>query len=175
MVVRYSRSRQASPQAKRSQSAVDNPLVETARASVREVFKDMFGLDAAPGAVRVGGQSPTHGWDISGLVGLAGQAQGIIAVRMPSALAAAMLERSGVEPGDERERREMTGHLVAEFTNIVAGHASSAIQGHEVDISPPVVVRGPNHQIAWPDIAPVNVLPFSTPSGDFEIVVCLKL
>jgi CheY-specific phosphatase CheX len=60
------------------------------------------------------------------------------------------------------------------MTNIIAGSAISAIHGLDIEIAPPVVIRGPNHKIGWPAIAPVVALEFTLPSGRFEIDLCIK-
>ncbi|MFH2113129.1 MAG: chemotaxis protein CheX, partial [Spirochaetota bacterium] len=55
--------------------------------AAEEVFLQMFGLNAKAGGSRELVGSEDHGWEISGILGLAGQAQGIIALRLPMALA----------------------------------------------------------------------------------------
>ncbi len=64
------------------------------------------------------------------------------------------------------------------MTNIIAGSAISAMPGLDMEIAPPVVVRGPNHKIGWPSIAPVVALTFVLPgrdSGGFEVDLCIRI
>jgi len=151
---------------------MDDRLLGAFRTAAQSTFKDMFGIDAvakAPVELSAHGE---HGWDITGLLGMAGQVHGVVAFRLPGSLAAALLAKTGVDEGD---RRSLESGLVGEVTNIIAGSASSNISGFEFEIAPPVVVRGPNHKIDWPSIAPVIALGFTTPDGSFEIDLCAKL
>jgi len=139
-----------------------------------EVFEQMFGLGSKAGTPRVLGSSEDHGWGISGILGLAGQAQGIISLRLPLALADNLLSMSGVETNSEQERMATAAGLVSELTNIIAGNAVSTFSGLDLDISPPVVIKGVNHQITWPKIAPVIAARYETEKGAFELCVCFK-
>ncbi len=151
---------------------MDAKLLGTFRASAESTFRDMFGLDAKAAAPRELDAQEDHGWDITGLIGLAGQAQGVIAFRLTRELASRLLAGSGVVAGNDQETRELEGGLVAEVTNIMAGAAISGLK--DVDIAPPVVIRGQNHKISWPNIAPVVALGFSIPEGGFELDICMR-
>jgi CheY-specific phosphatase CheX len=139
-----------------------------------DVFLQMFGLDAKAGRPRELAGSEDHGWGISGILGLAGQAQGIISLRLPMTLADNLLAISGVETSSEQERMATAAGLVSEMTNIIAGSAVSSFTELDLDISPPVVIKGVNHQITWPKIAPVIATRFETDKGAFELCVCFK-
>ena len=153
---------------------MDAVIVAAFSKAAKSTFKDMFGLDAKESGSRELGASEVHGWDLTGLVGLAGQAQGVIAIRLTQSLIAGLLAGSGVVAGGDEERRQLEGGLVGEMTNIIAGSAISAIRDLNMEIAPPVVVRGPNHTIGWPAIAPVIALSFALPSGSFEIDLCIR-
>jgi Predicted inhibitor of MCP methylation, homolog of CheC len=157
---------------------MDTSIVAAFSHAAKSTFKDMFGLEAIESGSRELGASEGHGWDLTGLVGLAGQAQGVVAIRLTQSLIAGLLAGSGVAAGGEEERRALEGGLVGEMTNIIAGSAISAIHGLDIEIAPPVVVRGPNHTIGWPAIAPVVALFFKLPpgeaSGGFEIDLCIR-
>jgi chemotaxis protein CheX len=137
-------------------------------------FKDMFGLDAVPKGPRELPPSESHGWDVTGLVGLAGQAHGIVAIRLTQSLVSSLLEKSGVASESAEEGRKLESGFVGEITNIVAGAAITAMRGIDIEIAPPVIVRGPDHRIGWPGIAPVVALSFGLPAGEFEIDLCIK-
>jgi CheY-specific phosphatase CheX len=139
-----------------------------------EVFEQMFGLTAKSGTPRELAGSEDHDWGISGILGLAGQAQGIISLRLPLTLADSLLSLSGVETSTEKERMATMAGLVSELTNIIAGNAVSSFTELDLDISPPVVIKGVNHQITWPKIAPVIAARFETGKGAFELCVCFK-
>lgn len=153
---------------------MDESILAAFRTATQSTFKEMFGVEAVADPPREESSSADHGWDMTGLVGLARQAQGVVAFRLTRAFAASLLATSGVEAKTEGERRELEGGLVGEMTNIIAGKATSAMRGRDIEIAPPVVVRGPNHKIGWPGIAPVVSLGFATPAGRFELVLCVK-
>jgi chemotaxis protein CheX len=153
---------------------MDASIVAAFNEAAKSTFKDMFGLLAVETGSRELGPSEDHGWDLSGLLGLAGQAQGVIAIRLTQALVAGLLAGSGVASGGDEERGQLEGGLVGEMTNIIAGSAISAIKGLDIEIAPPVVIRGPNHRIGWPAIAPVIATTYKLPLGSFEIDLCIK-
>jgi chemotaxis protein CheX len=154
---------------------MDDKLLKSFQSAALNTFKDMFGVDAKAQAPVELSANDEHGWDITGLLGIAGQVQGVFAFRLTSNLATALLNKSGVDVAIDGDRRALEGGLVGEVTNIIAGSASSGMSGYEFEIAPPVVVRGPNHKINWPAIAPVFAVGFATPDGAFEIDICAKL
>jgi chemotaxis protein CheX len=153
---------------------MDASIVAAFSQAAKSTFRDMFGLEAAESGSHVLSGSEDHGWDLTGLLGLAGQAQGVIAIRLTQALVAGLLAGSGVAAGGDEERAQLEGGLVGEMTNIIAGTAISAIHGLDMEIAPPVVIRGPNHRIGWPAIAPVVALAFTLPGGGFEVDLCIR-
>lgn len=154
---------------------MDQTLATAFSAAARSTFEEMFGVAAVAEPPRDGDPHRDHDWDMSGLIGFAGEAQGIMAVRLTKAFAAALLAGSGVETADEKERRELEGGLVGEMTNVIAAKASASIPGRNVEIAPPVVVRGINHKISWPGIAPLITIGFAVPAGRFELDICVRL
>ena len=135
-------------------------------------FSTMFGIEANPN--KPGLLDPTalgHQWEISGLLGLTGQYKGIVAFRLHKILANKMLEFSGIECSED-ERNDVAIGLVSEFTNVISGHAVTALKDYFLDISPPYTIIGQNHVIAWPKNYPVIAIPFTTPYGPFEVDVC---
>lgn len=150
---------------------MDQRLLEAFRAATSTTFKDMFGVEVVASVPLELTPSDGHEWDITGLVGLAGEVHGVVAIRLPSKVVVALLEKSGVEGG--AEAASMLGGLVGEMSNIIAGAASSS-GGPEFEIAPPVVVRGPNHRIDWPAIGPVISIKYSSPVGPFELAICAK-
>lgn len=134
----------------------------------------MFGVDAEAGPARALEGTEAHEWDISGLLGIAGSAQGVVALRLTMGMIDKLLKASGVETSSEQDRLATSSGLVAEMTNIVSGNAIGRFDGENLEISPPVVIKGKNHQITWPKIAPVIAAEFKTSLGDFELAVCFN-
>lgn len=147
-----------------------NPFV---RATL-DLFKDMFAIDAKAGSAYTLKDGEKHSWEISGILGITGDFQGILAFRLARPLADTLLEKSGVMTHDEAERRETVNGMIGELTNIISGNASGNFDGLSIDISPPVVVLGDQHHISWPKIGPVIGIPFSSSAGDFELDICFK-
>ncbi|THB67600.1 MAG: chemotaxis protein CheX [Spirochaetaceae bacterium] len=152
------------------QANIINPFLT---ASI-DLFSQMFGVQAEPGSAYVIKDQIHHRWEISGVLGITGDHQGIVAFRLPRLLADKLLEKSGVKTANEKDRKDMVNGMVGELTNIIAGNASNKFEEHDLDISPPVVIIGEHHEIAWPKIGPVVGIPFNTSFGPFEINVCLK-
>lgn len=138
------------------------------------LFSSMFGINAQAGTPCIMEEKLNHRWEISGILGITGDYQGIISFRLPRLLADKMLERSGIVTKTEEERQDTVHGMIGELTNIIAGNASSAIAHANIEISPPVVILGENHRIAWPKSMPVIAIPFSSPMGPFEVDVCFK-
>jgi CheY-specific phosphatase CheX len=153
---------------------MDNALVSVFSEAARNTFRDMFGLEAKLLGAHDLGPSDEHGWDLTGLIGLAGHVQGVVAIRLTGKLTERLLAGSGVKAASDAERRQLESGLVGELCNIIAGAASSSASGLDFEIAPPVVIRGPNHKIGWPSIAPVVALSFGLDTGSFELDVCVK-
>jgi len=154
---------------------MDDRVAAAFGAAVKRTFKEMFGIEARESGAAALSPSDDHGWELTGLVGLAGQAHGVVALRLSSDLVVRLLSSTGVAVSSEDERRQLEGGLVGEMINVISGQATSSLRGIDVEIAPPVVVRGPNHKIGWPAIAPVVALGFDLPDGGFELDLCVKL
>ena len=151
-------------------ASIVNPFIS----AVSAIFKEMFDLEAKSGKAFVLDEAMDSKWEMSGLIGLAGAAQGIVAIRLPVGMAEGLLTRTEMHFKTEEEKLQMVGGLVAELSNIVSGNAASRFQNLNLEIAPPVVVRGDKHQISWPQIAPVLAVPFETQAGSFELDVCFR-
>ena len=117
-------------------------------------FQDMFNIGPVNKEPHILDIHAGHPWEISGLLGVTGGISGL-----------------QCKPEDYED---MAIGLVSEFTNIISGHAVTALSDYNLDISPPFCVMGHNHMIAWPKNFPVIGIPFVTPYGPFEVDVCFK-
>jgi len=153
---------------------MDVTIINPFLSAAMNLFENMFDIEAKAGTPYLLEEAGKHRWEISGILGLTGDYQGIVGFRLPRVLADKMLERSGIETKSEEERVETVYGMIGEMTNIIAGNASSAIADYTIEISPPVVILGDNHHIAWPKTMPVVAIPFSTPNGPFEVDICFK-
>jgi len=153
---------------------MDVTIINPFLTATLNIFQSMFAIEAQAGAPYLLGDALKHRWDISGIIGLTGDYQGLVAFRLPRMLGDRMLEKSGIVTKSEEERLDTVYGMIGELTNIIAGNASSAIVGVSIEISPPVVILGENHHIAWPKTMPVVGIPFTSPNGPFEVDVCFK-
>ena len=147
-----------------------NPFLDAAI----NMFKQTFNLEATPGKPFILDNLVGHRWEISGLVGIIGDAKGVVVVRMHHVLLDKLLEKSGIEVTDEEERREVLNGMVGELVNVIGGNAIGVLSDYNLDISVPMVIQGENHRVSWPRIASVVCVPFRTSAGDFEMALCFK-
>jgi chemotaxis protein CheX len=135
------------------------------------MFKTMINLDVKPGMPRVKTE-PFPTYDISGIIGLSGEAQGTIALSFPKVMALRLVSQMlGTEikvVGDE------LCDGVGELANIVAGNAKQGLANFKLSISLPNVVIGKNHMLRSPSGLPSIVVPFASTLGSFAMEVSLK-
>ncbi|MBN1617117.1 MAG: chemotaxis protein CheX [Spirochaetales bacterium] len=153
---------------------MDVTIINPFLSATINLFQNMFSIDAQAGTPYLLEGEIKHRWEISGILGLTGDYQGLVGFRLPRLLGDKMLQKSGITTKTEEDRLDTVYGMIGEMTNIIAGNAASAILSASIDISPPVVVRGENHQIAWPKTMPVVAIPFTTSCGPFEVDVCFK-
>lgn len=135
----------------------------------------MLGEDARVGEKYVLTHFGNHRWEISGVIGLTGNVEGLVVIRLSRILAKKILEKSGLEVSrDPDEVSKLINEMVGELVNIIAGNGLSGLNDPDVDITVPFCVQGKNHSIAWPMNNPIIVIPFSTTAGPFEVTVSLK-
>jgi chemotaxis protein CheX len=113
--------------------------------------------------------------DVSGIIGLAGEASGAVVVSFPFALAGRIYETmtgETVASGDPA-----LTDVVGEIANMVAGGAKGALAEVEVNfrIGVPSVVVGPIHSVTTKTDAPCIVVPFQLGSETFWVQVSLKV
>jgi chemotaxis protein CheX len=134
-------------------------------------FKMMLQVDARPGSP-VAKKEPYPSYDISGVIGLSGDAQGSIALSFPKIVALKVV--SGMVGSEIKiVGPEMTDGI-GELVNIIAGNAKKDLTSYHLSISLPNVIIGKDHVIMSPSGAPTIIVPFSSPLGQFSMEVCLK-
>lgn len=143
-----------------------NPFIR----STITTFKTMMGLDIKPGPPRLKkGEKPTH--DVSGIIGLSGEAQGAIVLSFPKSVA---LKAVSKLVGSEIKivGAEITDGI-GELANIIAGYAKQELTKYNLAISLPNVVIGTNHEVSAPSGVQTIVVPFSCELGGFAMEVSL--
>ncbi len=113
-------------------------------------------------------------YDVSGIIGITGEAVGSIALSFPKKTALAIVTNfTGEEAmGIDND----TIDAIGELTNMVAGSAKKIFsdKGIKLKISIPNVVVGKNHTIVSPKGTPSIVIPFESDVGELAIQVSLK-
>lgn len=134
-------------------------------------FKTMVNIDIKTGNPVLRNDAK-HTFDISGVIGLSGEAQGVISLSFPKILAlkivSILLGTQVKIVGDE------VTDGIGEIVNIVAGHAKQYLTQYKLSISLPNVVIGNNHLIAVPSGIPTIIVPLTSNLGEFAMEVALK-
>jgi len=138
------------------------------------LFENMMGQQPKVGVKSLVTNLNSHRWDVSGVIGITGAAEGVIAIRMTLSLVERLLYKSGVECSDEAELQQVTTSMVGEMANVIAGNALSEVSQYKMDITVPIVIQGKNHGISWPAKNPIIAIPFISSQGAFEVNVSLK-
>ncbi len=141
-----------------------NPFV----AATQKVFATMLGATLTRGTVGIKhNHAPTH--EVSGLIGLGGQLQGMVVVTVGRSTA---LRAAEVLLGSKPT--EINGDVVdamGELTNMIAGSAKTALEGYQLSIGLPTVICGRSHSISFPSGSPPLVIPFESELG----AVCVEV
>jgi len=133
-------------------------------------FKNMVFVDAKQGAPMIK-KEPFPRYDISGIIGLSGGAQGAISLCFPlrsaldvvSQMIGSPITECGVDLAD----------AVGEIANIIAGFAKRDLAGLNLSISLPNVIIN-NHVLSGLSGVPTIIVPFTCPLGPFAMEVSLK-
>ncbi|HAJ80360.1 MAG TPA: chemotaxis protein CheX [Fibrobacteres bacterium] len=144
-----------------------NPFIS----ATMNMFKTMLNTDLKPGTPTIK-KELLPAYDISGVIGLSGEAQGSIALSFPkivalkivSALIGTEIKIVGPELTDG----------IGELANIIAGNAKQDLSQFHLSISLPNVIIGKDHVIASPSGTPTIIVPFSCVFGNFAMEMSLK-
>jgi len=136
-----------------------------------ETFKKMVGVEAKPGKLEMKRDSGL-GYDISGIIGISGNAKGMISLSFPRDTAIKVTNKFvGM---DNTDISDDTIDAIGELANIIAGYAKKELTSLNISISLPSVVMGDNHRVKEPKDVFSFVVPFSTELGKFDLAVSLK-
>ncbi|HON14320.1 MAG TPA: chemotaxis protein CheX [Treponema sp.] len=139
------------------------------------VFSSMVGLSVTVGRPYLCEINSPHEWDISGVIGLTGQARGAVVLSMKKDLALSIT--TALTEKAQQEINEDVVDAVGELINIIAGNAKKGLESDfKLVISLPTIVEGPKHRIAWPlEQTRIICIPFTTGDGnEFWLSVALE-
>jgi len=144
-----------------------NPFV----VSTIETLKKMLNIDSSAGKLTLK-DSSLHSFDVTGVIGLTGEAAGSICLSFPQDVAfkavSALLGMQISMMGDE------VTDGIGELVNIVAGNAKQYLTKYNLSISLPKVVVGRNHSVASMSGVPTIVVPILSSLGEFAMEISLK-
>jgi chemotaxis protein CheX len=125
------------------------------------VFKELFQLEAEVQKPYLVKAEAEHNWDVSAIIGIAGEAKGAVVLSFTESLAKAL---TGILVGQGTAvTADMVTDAIGEMVNIVAGNAKQGLEQYRLVISLPSIVKGKHHVIAWPARGiPIIGVPFKT-------------
>ncbi|WP_025209499.1 chemotaxis protein CheX [Hippea sp. KM1] len=145
-----------------------NPFIE----ATEEILETVAMISPKRGQLALKKDSTVE-YDVSGIIGITGEAIGSIALSFPKKTAIKVVSNfTGEEVlGIDND----TADAIGELTNMIAGRAKKIFsdKGVKLKISVPNVVIGKNHTIASPKGTPTIVIPFTSDEGEFAIQVSL--
>lgn len=143
-----------------------NPFIT----SLINTFETMLGCTLSRGQLYLK-DSNTKLHDVSGIIGLSGQAQGTVVLSVDRNVA--LRATSTLLMCETTEMSSDVVDAVGELTNMVAGGAKAQLHEYDLSISLPGVIKGEGHEVCFPsDVTPICV-PFTCEWGDLKIEVGL--
>ena len=127
-----------------------------------EVFRDLCKTEVNAGRpFFVSKDEFETNWDISGIIGLSGEANGAVAISLKESTAFKLTRiLTGKDyTSVDTEVTDMLGEIV----NIVVGNVKNVFEKkHRIKISMPSIINGKSHSIVWPsERARIICIPFS--------------
>lgn len=133
------------------------------------MFQDMYNFTPIYKNAYIVKDQKEHGWDISGVIGILGDYEGVFAIRLKRTVAFKLLNHANMAADNSKDMSQLINGMVAEFTNIICGNAMNLISKEDTNITVPFTVQGSMHTISWPAKGDIIAIPFKTPYGPFEI------
>jgi len=138
-----------------------------------EVFRDLCNTEIKSGrAYFVSKDEFETIWDISGIIGLSGDASGAVAISLKENTA---YELTKLLTGEEHTSIDKyVTDAMGEIINIIAGNVKNVFEKkHRIKITMPSIIKGKAHSIVWPsEKARIICIPFII-FGDQEF--CLSV
>lgn len=136
--------------------------------STQDVFSTMVMMDVRPGDI-VEGRGENMPSNVSGVVGLAGELRGMLAIHCPAAAARAI---TGAMLGMEvEELGEDVKDAVGEIANMMAGGLKCSLGefGRKTELAIPTTVIGDSYRMSGMLGADRLYIPFVCDGGEFAV------
>jgi chemotaxis protein CheX len=141
----------------------------------KSTFKDFVGAEVSVGRPFFSQKDTPNEWDISGIIGLSGEARGAVVIGMKSALAIRLTDMLTSAPHSSIDDEVVDA--IGEIVNIISGNAKKGLEeAFRLVISLPTIVKGPGHEIKWPqEQARIMCIPCSIfESESFTLSVAIE-
>ncbi len=138
-----------------------------------KVFAEFVGAEVHPNKPFV--YNPAAGivkYDISGIIGLAGEVLGLVVISFPKLVALRTVSK--IIKAETKIFDETVVDSIGELINIIAGNSKKGLEEIKIVMSLPSIVKGFNHQLGWISGVPVICIPFEFEGGEFYVFVSLK-
>ena len=146
-----------------------NPFID----ATLKVFETFLQTPAKTGKPYLLDRNSDQGsWDISGVIGLAGEILGVVVISFPTPLALKLV--SFLVKKETKIMDDSVVDMVGEIVNIIAGNAKKGLEEHKIAISLPTVVRGSRHTFPGISGTPMVAIPFTCDKGEFSLQVSMK-
>ncbi|MFO8164002.1 MAG: chemotaxis protein CheX [Desulfatiglandales bacterium] len=142
--------------------------------NTRHVLKTMAAVEAEFQEVYFSNDLRIFG-DVSGIIGLSGEAEGTVVVTFYWNLARTIIAKM-MQVDGEGVNAELIHDGVGELVNMISGASKKDFVGkpYHFELSLPTVIVGSGHQIGHPDDASIAVLIFDVGGDSFALQVSLK-
>lgn len=134
----------------------------------QNIFQKLFNTEIRPGEVYTV-EKKNHEWDISGVVGVVGDFEGVVSIRLRQSSASKLLEKSRIDSPEISVRWNLINDMIGEVVNNITGNVLSKISKNEFTHSVPITIQGENHILQWPKAAPIIAIPFTMEYGILEV------
>ena len=141
----------------------------------KNVFVEFLGLELEAKMPYFLEKEEVTEWDVSGIIGLTGEARGAVVLSMREDLAIKLTSilTGATHSGLDADVVDAVGEII----NIIAGNAKQELEeAFKLIISLPTIVKGKEHSINWPNNqARVISIPFTISDKDsFTLSVALE-
>lgn len=158
----------------RDDERINKTVVEPFMKAVIKVFETMINVTATKRDVFIKDKYSLFG-DVSGVIGLSGETEGVVALTFPKKLGYHLVSKM-VHCDESDLVIEDVHDGIGEIVNMVTGAAKGILaeSGYKFSISVPTIITGYGHQLAHPRDEPVFVLLFEVEKQPFAVQLCIS-
>jgi chemotaxis protein CheX len=153
------------------ESEIQSVYLPSFIASTKAIFKTMLGLEITVQATYKAGEF-RPGYDVTGIIGLAGAIEGTIVVSLEKEVAFAAAEAFIGERPDSINNDLLD--LVGELANMIGGGAKVRLNIPGVILGLPTTVSGSDYKISFKPGIEIESVLFKSPSGSLRVQIAMR-